>query len=210
MTEQSQILELIESSRPWEAFWSTKQPALLVQADGHTRLEMPRSGGVLPGSFNPLHDGHRKLAEAASKVLGEDVLFELSVTNVDKSTIDQKEVLRRIGQFINYRNIAITRANTFTVKAALFAGCVFVIGYDTAERIISPRYYTDEVAMLNALKIIGNVGNRFLVACRALQGELKCLEDLDLPVDLAPLFMAIPPEMFRFDISSTQLRQREN
>jgi cytidyltransferase-like protein len=204
----NEILQSIQSSRPWEVFWRGEQPALLVNPDGVVVSGMPRSVGILPGSFNPLHEGHRKLAETASRILGADVLFELSVKNVDKSTIEPAEVLRRIGQFIGYRSIAITRADTFLVKAALFSGCYFVVGYDTAERIISPRYYSDEAAMYAALKTIAASGCSFLVACRALNGELKCLEDLDLPSEIAPLFSSIPANIFRFDLSSTELRKR--
>src|SRR5262249_36555670 len=152
---------------------------------------------------NPLHDGHRKLAEIASQILGSEIIFELSVTNVDKASIDKAEVLQRIEQFAGYAAIAVTRAATFLVKLKRFPGIVFVVGYDTAERIVSPRYYTGEAAMDAALREIGANGCGFLVACRTISGELKCLEDLDIPTEFKPLFRGIPPEKFRFDISST-------
>ena len=51
---------------------------------GTAEADAPVRGGVLPGSFNPLHRGHRSLAATASRILGEPVTFELSISNVDK------------------------------------------------------------------------------------------------------------------------------
>ena len=39
---------------------------------------------VMPGSFNPMHTGHTRLARAAEDIRQEPVTFEISVTNVDK------------------------------------------------------------------------------------------------------------------------------
>ena len=47
---------------------------------------------MLPGSFNPLHNGHLRMASVAERRLGRRVEFELSVTNVDKSTLDVAEL----------------------------------------------------------------------------------------------------------------------
>jgi hypothetical protein len=81
------------------------------------------------------------------------------------------------------------------------------VGYDTAERIFSPRYYSSETEMLAALKTVSKIGSRFLVGCRVIGGELKCLDDLVVPDNLLPIFSGIPASMFRLDISSTELRK---
>lgn len=43
---------------------------------------------------------------------------------------------------------ALLQAPLFTLKAKLFADSTFVIGYDTAVRLIMPKYYGGEVNML--------------------------------------------------------------
>src|SRR5262245_27369270 len=58
--------------------------AICMDVDGRPRADAPKPGALLPGSFNPIHDGHWKLAEVAGRRLGTAVAFELSVTNVDK------------------------------------------------------------------------------------------------------------------------------
>lgn len=204
------MIDLI-SSPFWQQFWRGEQPALLITTELQPELERPRQAALLSGSFNPLHEGHRKLAEAAEALLGRSAHFELSVTNVDKPALTAAEVARRLPQFRGYRPVLLTREPTFDGKAAICPGNIFVVGYDTAERILSPRYYNDDAARLQAaLEQVAAHHCRFLVACRALRGELRTLADLDPPAEFAHLFTALPPELFRVDISSTELRNKNN
>jgi hypothetical protein len=85
---------------------------------------------------------------------------------------------------------------------------VFVVGADTAERILSPRYYRD-TTLDAALSDIRSQGCQFLVAGRvAADGRFLSLADLSLPPGHRDLFDAIPPDVFRMDLSSTQLRSQ--
>jgi hypothetical protein len=69
-------------------------------------------------------------------------------------------------------------------KARIFPGCWFVVGADTAERIVDPRFYGgDRDSMLLALDAIRRKGCRFLVAPRladpkAGAGPLRTLDDI--------------------------------
>ncbi len=178
----------------------------LVSA-GNASADAPVRGAVLPGSFNPLHDGHRRLAAAAARILDAPATFELSVTNVDKPPLAESEIRRRLAQFDDSEAVAVTRAHVFYRKADLFPGCVFVIGWDTATRLVDPRYYDGSDAnLVSALEHIRAQGCLFLVAGRAHDGAFHTLADVPIPRGFADLFEAIPESAFRQDVSSTELR----
>ena len=176
---------------------------------GNVVIEGPAPMALLPGSFSPLHQGHLGLAAAAEQILGLKPGFELSITNVDKPALEEAEILQRLAQFGSGETVVLTRAETFYKKAALFPGRTFLVGWDTAIRLVAPRYYGgEEEAMLRALAEMWASGTGFLVAGRDDQGVFKTLDDVPVPQGFAPLFNYVPEEKFREDVSSTELRER--
>lgn len=165
------------------------------------------SAALLAGSFNPLHDGHREMAQVAEQRLGGPVAFELAWSNVDKPPLDFLTIESRCRQFTE-RPVVLTTAPTFVLKSRLFPDTVFVVGIDTAERIVQPKYYGSEADMLAALNEIRLNGGRFLVAGRCEGDSFRKLPDLGLPPSLRDLFEEIPESDFRRDLSSTELRKR--
>lgn len=182
--------------------------ALAVDLAGRVHDDLPRGVAVLPGSFNPLHGGHLQLAHVAGQMLDLPVWFELSVRNVDKPPLPEAVVRQRMGQFAGKGQLLLTDAPLFAGKAALCPDSVFVIGYDTAVRLIDPQYYGDDkAAMVAALDAVRQHGGRFLVAGRQHEGAFRALDDVHIPAGLRDLFMGIPESQFRVDIASTDLRR---
>ena len=190
--------------------------------DGAFESEGPVPSLLLPGSFNPVHVGHREMMQVASQTLTTrhsresgnpatkiEGAFELSVTNVDKPALKKAEVLSRLAQFGDGDTVVLTRAETFQKKAALFRGATFLLGWDTAVRLVAPRYYGGETPMLLALAEMMAGGTRFLVAGRADGGAFRTLADVDVPAGFAPMFAALTEGEFRRDVSSTELRQSQ-
>ena len=100
---------------------------VLVQPDGRWLTTCPKVEALLPGAFNPWHEGHLGLAHAADEILHGNVLFELSIINIDKPPLREPEIRRRLEQFAWRENIILTWAPTFRDKAELFPGCTFVV-----------------------------------------------------------------------------------
>ncbi len=196
-----------EHDDPLSRLLSGEVNSVLVETDGRMAVEAAVDGALLPGSFSPFHDDHRELARIAGEMLGTQVCFEISVVNVDKPPLAKEEVERRLVQFLGQNRVVLTRAETFRKKVGLFPGITFVIGWDTAVRLVAPRYYGGETsAMLTALAEMWATGCRFLVAGREDNGAFYTLDDVEVPQGFSPLFQEIPESRFRKDISSTALR----
>ncbi len=178
--------------------------------DGQVTLSAPQPPVLLPGSFNPVHVGHVSLARVAEEIRQQPVAFEISVTNVDKPPLAGQTVRHRLAQFTWKSPVEVTRAPTFLEKSRLFPRATFVIGADTAERLVAPRYYGDEDRMHAALEEIAGSGASFLVAVRVdALGRVRALADIAVPRRYADLFVEIPEHRFRLDTSSTAIRARQ-
>ena len=172
---------------------------------------------LFPGSFDPMHRGHRCMIELARKKFGQDmqIALEIAVHNVDKPPLDYIDVQNRVTSIAQTPSMAnvpvwLTRFPRFADKSDLFRGVTFIVGADTLKRIALHHYYCDAIASTEAAidRLVAN-GCRFLCFARKdADGELETAETLDLPGMLRQIVDFVPASEFCDDVSSTQLRTR--
>ena len=100
--------------------------------------------------------------------------------------------------------LIFSNAPTFEEKALAFPGVTFIVGTDTLVRIQEPRYYENIEARDNALKIIKNQNNRFLVFGRKINGAFQSLDDVKLVPGLRELCTGVD------ETNSEQISARPN
>lgn len=187
------------ATRRIRCVWSLPGGALSTEFSASPR-------GLLSGAFNPLHAGHIELRTAAENWIGGAVFFELPIVNADKPPLDCATVETRRRQFAEHP-VALTAAPTFVEKANIFPATAFIVGFDTAVRILDPKFYgQSETAMRDALRQIRESECSFLVAGRISSQGFQTLSELPVPAAFRDLFDELPEVTFRRDISSTRLR----
>jgi nicotinamide mononucleotide (NMN) deamidase PncC len=180
----------------------------LILGDKLAHATSEHAGGLLlPGAFNPLHRGHRKMLDIAEALTGLEGAFELSVANVDKPMLDYREIERRLAQFD--RPVWLTHLPTFLEKARHFPGATFAIGLDTLLRIAEPVYYASPAGMQAALEELEALGTQFVVFGRERDDRFLVLEDVahTLPQHLTARCVGVDAATFRDAVSSTVLRR---
>ena len=161
---------------------------------------------LLPGSFNPLHQGHIELLEIAQQITSKPGAYELTVKNADKPALDYLTLNERLTQFT--QPVWLTNTPNFVDKAKLFPDCTFALGIDTMVRIAQSHFYPNgEAGLQQAIEDFNALNTSFLVFGR-LQGEkFLSLEDISLPNDLLSLCEGVGEDTYRSDLSSTELRR---
>ena len=108
-------------------------------------------------------------------------------------------------------SVSLSLPSWMAEQARMLPGSIFVVGADTARRIVDKKYYgNDSLAMVAALSEIAALGCQFVVGGRMEGGAFLTLEDILAKVELPPaikdIFIGVSVDDFRMDISSTELR----
>lgn len=199
--------------RMFRSFLDDATSVALVDVDGRLSV-VDGAGGwqggdrppavLVSGSFHPMHDGHRALATAAERFLGSPTGYEMSLDNADKASIDARGAWQRAAQANGDRPMVLTHDALFVDKSERLPGTTWVVGVDTARRILESRFHASEEQFRTSMERIRAAGGKFLVAGRDVDGQYRVVNDLQIPTNYQDLFVALPD--FRNDSSSTRVR----
>ena len=193
--------------------------AALVSSQPDPGPTAERRVAILPGSFNPLHQGHVALAAAALESnAATEVWLGLARVTVDKEQIagslleDRLVALRhfiqdqpRYGVLLFNRGLYVDQALAAHARWPGLDTLLFLVGYDKIVQIFDPRYYDDRDAALQKLFSLAS----FLVAPRddATADDLAALLRRPENRPFAAGVRSLPLPSTVAAVSSTGLRQ---
>ena len=136
--------------------------------------------------------------------------FEICANNADKPPLTFYEIKRTLDQFQNDESWMLTSAGRFSEKAEMFPNSVFIIGADTLMRVFDEKFYKNYKDMMNHIQRFNDHNINFLVFGRKINKKFISLKNLKVPEIIADRCTGIDEEMFRDDISSTEIRLTNN
>lgn len=172
---------------------------------------------LLPGSFNPIHAGHVAMVDAVEMHLKESVALNISADAPHKPPIPIPHLLQRVAQ-IRAHTWAEGRAPLpvlltggdplFVDKAKARPGSTFVIGADTLDRMLDPKWGP---STLEVLEQLATYRAEFCVFGRDSGGGYRHPSDIlmkrEVPEALWSMFVWLPGS---WDVSSTQIREQRS
>jgi len=179
------VRDVVTASPAWRDLLGGRRRAVPAADAGSA----PAPGAlVFPGSFDPLHEGHRLMARLAEEIAE-----------------------RPLGaaQFAGQR-LWLTGAARFREKLEIFPAGTFVMGADTYSRLADPRFYGGSAqAAAEAVEAIATQARGLIVFGRTRDGVFEGAVQIDAPQRLREISYFVSQREFRLDISSTELRRRE-
>lgn len=204
----------------WQSVMTGKIPFIELHRDGSVSQTLsPEIRGIFPGSFAPIHEGHCQMVDFARRRLGGEIALELSILNADKPPLDYVSIQERLARIFSEpkftgNTVLLTGLPFFELKSQHFSNQTFLVGMDTLERIGNPKYHSGEAFLLEkSLTNLQKHGTRFLVFGRqkSLDGKktFETFRPSAFPPLLSRLCAGINADEFRNDLSSTEIREKE-
>jgi nicotinic acid mononucleotide adenylyltransferase len=192
-----------------------ERPFFAADGTRHKKIDDTKQYGLLSGSFNPPHEGHFGMANAF--INDEDeffhtgrrkVLFETAANPPHKDALTVQDLLKR-AKLLKGKDRIFTNIPLFIDKVKAFPGMPIIVGSDTLDRMLDPKWGVNIEDLLYELQRSGDI----FVVSRIVDGNLLTVNNVMskyehiLPIEIVPaLNECVHGLPGRWDISSTEIR----
>jgi len=180
-------------------------------ANGKRFVDIPQSKhwALMPGAYNPPHEGHLGTASNVLEDYHRNVIFEVTAEPPHKEALTVQQLLER-SKLLQGHNRLFTKKNPLYLdKARAYPGIPLVMGADAMVRLLDPKWGVD---VTESFKEFKRLNTELYIAGRTMGSKFITWQDIKdmLPVEQAQLFVEIArPVSGHWDISSTELRNKK-
>jgi nicotinamide mononucleotide (NMN) deamidase PncC len=179
-----------------------------------TTLPTNKHQAIMPGAYNPPHEGHLGTAQAVMDEYGRTVVFEVTAEPPHKGALTPQQLLQR-AKLLQGHDRLFTRKEPFYLdKARAFPGIPLVLGADAMIRMLDPKW---GIEPMDLMREFISLNTKLLVAGRLIDGKFVSCEDIlkTIEKDSRAVFGfwvcakgVLMPLRGRWDVSSTELRNK--
>lgn len=184
-------------------------------ANGKRLETMPTNKhlSMMPGAYNPPHEGHLGTAQAVMDEYGRSVVFEVTAEPPHKEALTVQQLLQRAKLLQGHDRLFTRKEPYYLDKAKSFPGIPMVLGADAMVRMLDPKWGINPVDLF---KEFISLDTKLLVAGRMIDGKFTTCQDIldgllkNTSVGIWALATnVLMPVDGRWDISSTELRNKK-
>lgn len=155
---------------------------------------------IYPGAFNPAHEGHKAIAKKTHAV------FNIEINPPHKGQLSVAEILQRLKGLRHHDTILTSGCPLYVDKSDRFNNHPIVMGADAFLRMLDPKWGPEPKALLNRFS---QNGTKIMVFGREINGKWVSADEAISRVPESASCYDLVPVDGRWDISSTQLRNKQ-
>jgi nicotinamide mononucleotide (NMN) deamidase PncC len=166
---------------------------------------------LMPGAYNPPHDGHYGMQEAYESSNNKRVLYEVTANPPHKGALSVQELLQRAKMLQGHDRIFTWSNPMYLDKARAFPGMPILLGADAMVRMLDPKWGVEVPALIDELY---KLGTHFYINGRTVDGKFTVNSDIireydiDYPDVWKKMMQIFHPLSGRWDLSSTEIRNK--
>jgi nicotinic acid mononucleotide adenylyltransferase len=179
-------------------------------ATGKRFANIPESKhwALMPGAYNPPHEGHFGTANNVSEDYHRNVIFEVTAQPPHKDALSVQALLQRAKVLQGHNRIFTKKNPLYLDKARAYPGIPLVMGADAMVRLLDPKWGVDILASFKEFK---ELKTELYIAGRTMGSKFVTWQDIKemLTPEQSQLFVEIArPISGHWDISSTEIRNK--
>lgn len=182
-------------------------------AEGKRLGKMPDERfAIMPGAYNPPHEGHFGMAKATMDEYNYRAVFEITAVPPHKEALTVQQLLQRAKLLQGHNRLFTEKLPFYLDKARKFPGKPLVLGADAMVRMLDPKWGIDMKEMFGTFY---DLGNKLFVCNREVDGVMTTCEDIldrikvEHPFNVwASARIVMVPLEGEWNVSSTELRNK--